>query len=308
MSTVMAARLHDYLTMRRLLGFKLGRPGELLTDFVAYLDRVGATTITTDVAVAWATRPADADPSWWGLRMSAVRTFARHLASIDPNTEVPPTGILPARTRRAEPFVYSAGDIAALMAATDHIPTPLVAATYRTLIGLLAVTGMRVGEAINLDRADVHNDDAVLVVRRGKFGKSREVPIHRSTVTALQRYAAVRDQYIPRPATPAWFVSSAGTRLNYKHVHRTFHQLTQTAGLQPRSATRRPRPHDLRHTFAITTLLSWYRAGVDVQARLPLLSTYLGHVKPDCTYWYLSATPQLLGLVADRLTPAGPVR
>jgi len=307
-TTIMSRRLSDYLAMRRALGFKLDRSGALMAEFVAFADRAGATTITTRLAVQWATQPSQAAPSWWAVRLSAVRVFARHLACIDPDTEVPSAGLIPARPVRATPFVYSAGDVAALMTAADRIRTPLVAATYHTLVGLLAVTGMRVGEVINLDRDDLDHGEGVLVVRQAKFGKSREIALHPSTLAALEGYAAVRERYCPRPRTPALLVSNAGTRLHYKNVHERFHRLTQAVGLQPRSATCRPRPHDLRHTFAVNTLLAWYRAGADVQARLPLLSTYLGHVDPGCTYWYLSATPELMSMVADRLAPVGPPR
>jgi integrase/recombinase XerD len=306
MTTIMAERLSDYLAMRRALGFKLARSGALMADFVGYLDSIGATVITTEQALAWATLPVDADPSWCSGRLAAVRTFARHLVCLDPATEVPPTDLLPARSPRATPFIYSAADVAALMTEADRIDTPMVAATYRTVIGLLAVTGMRIGEVINLDRDDLDHDEAVLLVRQAKFGKSREVALHPSTLHALHEYATIRRRYCPRPRTPALFVSSAGTRLHYKNVHERFHHLTHTVGLTPRSATCRPRIHDLRHSFAVNTLLGWYQTGVDVQTRLPLLSTYLGHVNPSCTYWYLSATPQLLALVADRLAPIGP--
>lgn len=308
MSSAMTDRLRDYLAMRRALGFKLERPGALLADFVAFADRAGADAITTDLAVAWASQPAAADPSWWAARLSAVRVFARHLASIDPNTQVPPADLIPARSRRVTPFLYCAADVAALMAAAGRIRTPLVAATYRTLIGLLAITGMRVGEVIGLNRDDLDREEGVLVVRNSKFGKSREVALHPSTLDALSDYAATRKRHCPRPGTPALLVSSAGTRLHYKNVHHRFHQLTQAVGLAPRSARCRPRPHDLRHTFAVNTILGWYRTGAPVQARLPLLSTYLGHVDPGCTYWYLTATPELLALATDRLTPVGPMR
>jgi integrase/recombinase XerD len=190
-------------------------------------------------------------------------------------------------------------------AAGKSTSVPLIAATYRTLIGLLAVTGIRVGEVINLDRDDLDLDEGVLIVRQGKFGKSRELVLHPSTVTALRDYAALRDRTRPWTWTRAWFISSSGARLNYKNVHYRFHQLTQAAGLGPRSATCRPRIHDLRHTFAVTTLLGWYRSGVDVQARLPLLSTYLGHVDPGDTYWYLTATPELMRVVSKRLEQVG---
>lgn len=309
MTTIMAQRLSDYLAMRRALGFKLERPGALMAEFVAYLDSVGATAITVESALAWATRPEGANAYWWSRRLGAARLLARYMINIDPATEIPPPDLLPAARLRATPFIYSQRDIAVLMDAADNSTSvPLVAANYRTLIGLLTVTGMRVGEAINLDRDDLDPDDGVLVVRHGKFGKSRELMLHPSTLAALQDYASIQRRSCPRPRTAALFVSGRGTRLIYKNVHHRFHRLTQAAGLEARSATCRPRIHDLRHTFAVNTLLGWYRDGDDVQARLPLLSTYLGHVHPGSTYWYLSATPQLLALAAQRLDPIGPVR
>jgi integrase len=307
MSTSPLARhLSDYLAMRRALGFKLERSGALMAEFVGYLDSLGTTVITVDTALAWATKPGGAAVYWWSNRLAAARLFARYMVNIDPATEVPPTDLLPSLHPRATPFIYSPGDITALMAAArDSTSMPLIAATYRTLIGLLAVTGMRVSEAIALDRDDLDLDAGVLVVRQSKFGKSRELVLHPSTMTALQDYAALRDQTRRWTWTRAWFISSSGARLNYKNVHYRFHQLTQTVGLVPRSATCRPRIHDLRHTFAVTTLLGWYRSGVDVQARLPLLSTYLGHVHPGSTYWYLTASPELMQLVSQRLDQAG---
>jgi integrase/recombinase XerD len=306
-NSVIAQRLEDYLTLRRGLGFKLKRQGQYLADFVAHLDKIGAVTVTTELAVAWATRPANAHPSWWGERLSAVRGFARYLASFDPTTQVPPTNLLHAQHPRAIPFLYSAADITKLVTAATRIDTPLTATNYRTLIGLLAVTGMRVGEAIRLNRDDVDHGEGLVVVRDSKFGKSRELALHPSTVAALRDYAVVRDRYWPHPGTDAWFVSAKGTRLSYNTVSHRFHELTQIAGLTPRSSRCRPRIHDLRHSFAVDTLLGWYRAGEPVQARLSLLSTYLGHVDPAATYWYLSATPELMHLVAGRLPLIGPV-
>jgi integrase/recombinase XerD len=306
MSTSLARHLSDYLAMRRALGFKLQRAGALMAQLVGYLDSIGATVITIDAAVAWATQPEGASRSWWSNRLAAARLFARYMVNIDPATEVPPADLLRSLHPRATPFIYSPSDITALMAAArDSTSVPLIAATYHTLIGLLAVTGMRVSEAIALDRDDLDLDEGVLVVRQSKFGKSRELVLHSSTMTALQNYAALRDQTRPWTWTQAWFISSSGARLNYKNVHYRFHQLTQTVGLVPRSATCRPRIHDLRHTFAVTTLLGWYRSAVDVQARLPLLSTYLGHVDPGSTYWYLTATPELMQMVARRLDRVG---
>ena len=266
--------------MRRALGFKLREQARSLHHYVAHLDRIGATTITIESAVAWATQPAEADPWYWKMRVNAIRGFARHMASLDPATEVPPTDLLAARSKRAVPFLYSAADVAALMNAAGRLRTPLTVANYQTVIGLLAVTGMRVGEMIGLDRDDVDRDEGVLVIRDSKFGKSREVAVHPSTLAALEQYALIRDRHCPRPRTKAWFVSNAGTRLIYKNVHRCFHRLTQISGLTRQSPRCHPRIHDLRHAFAVNTLLSWYRAGEDVAAKMPLLSTYLGHVEP----------------------------
>jgi integrase/recombinase XerD len=296
------AHLADYLTLRRGLGYKLERPGQLLASFVSCLEEAGVATATTGHALAWATAPADADPSWWRVRLAAVRPFARYLAPLVPGTEVPPRGLLPGPvSRRAVPYLYSPAEVSALMTAAGSIRAPLRAATYQALIGLLAVTGLRAGEAIGLDRGDLDTGQHLLTVRNAKFGKSRQLPLHPATVQALGSYAELRDRSRPRPASPALFISLAGTRLIYKNVHRTFHQLTKAAGLQPRSAACRPRIHDLRHAFAITTLAGWYRDGGDVAARLPLLSAWLGHADPAGTYWYLTGTPELLALAAARL-------
>jgi integrase len=294
--------LEDYLALRRGLGYKLGRPGQMLPGFVSYLETAGAATITAGHALAWATGPAGADPTWWRQRLTAVRGFARYLAPLVPGTEVPPRGLLPGpSSRRAAPYLYSAAEVAALVNATGAIRTPLRAATYQALIGLLAATGMRVGEAISLDRGDLDGEQGLLTIRGGKFGKSRQLPLHASVLQALAGYASQRDSICRQPATPAFFVSVTGTRLIYNNVHFTFHKLTQAAGLQPRSAACRPRIHDLRHTFAVTTLARWYADGGDVAARLPLLSTWLGHADPAGTYWYLTGTPELLALAAARL-------
>jgi integrase len=298
------AELANYLAVRRALGFKLRRAGLLLADFVGYLEANGTDTITTKNAFAWASLPVNASSDWWGYRLSVVRAFARHLHAIDPVHDVPPTGLLPAKTHRATPYLYSDADIAALMAAARQLRSPLRAATVETLVGLLAVTGLRIGEALRLDRDDVELAFGVLRIRQTKFGKSREVPLHPSTVEALAAYALRRDELCPRPREQAFFVSTAGTRLLYCNAHLAWLDLVRRARLGPRSATCRPRPHDLRHSFAVRTLLGWYRDGADVAACMPLLSTYLGHVHPGNTYWYLSAAPELLTLVAARLDQA----
>jgi integrase len=209
--------------------------------------------------------------------------------------------LLPGRTCRATPYLYSEKEIAALLTAADTLRTPHRVATYRTLIALLAVTGMRIGEAISLDRCDLDAVNGLLIIRNGKFGKSRALPLHPSTVTALGEYLGRGDRPCRQPNTPALFISTAGTRLLYTNVQPTFHQLVGQAGLQPRSATCRPRIHDMRHGFAVHTILDGYRDGGDPGSRLALLSTYLGHVDPGKTYWYLSAAPELLELAGERL-------
>lgn len=290
-----------YLATRRALGYKLERHGDLLAEFVGFAERVGLEMVTLDAGLRWATRPADADPSWWATRLSVVRQFARWQSAFDPATEVPPADVLARRSRRADPYPFTDDDIAALLRAARSIRTPLKAATYETLIGLLAVSGMRVGEAIGLDRGDVDLDAGLVVVRAAKFNKSRELPLHSSTVGALARYGQIRDRYVPRPTAAAFFVSTVGTRLLYKNVHRSWLTIVDQAGLKSLSARCRPRPHDLRHRFAVSTLIGWYRDGADVEARLSQLSTYLGHRAPSGTYWYLRAAPELLALAAGRL-------
>jgi integrase/recombinase XerD len=293
----------DYLQLRRALGYKLEVQGWMLRGFADYLERIGARTVTIEHAVGWATQPADADPSYWSDRLSAARQFARYLQTIDPACEVPPAGLLPCRRRRAIPYLYTPEEITALMRAAGELRGPLHAATYQTLVGLMAVTGIRLGEAIRLDRDDVDAGHRLLRIIDSKFGKSREVALHESAMNALAAYSRLRGELCPRPRSEAFFVSTAGTRLFASCVHRVFARLVRIVGLEPRSPRCRPRPHDLRHSFAVRTLLDWYAANADVQPRLPSLSTYMGHVNPASTYYYLTAAPVLLALAARRLEP-----
>jgi len=293
--------LADYLALRRSLGFRLVRAGKLLAQFTAYLDAQGADTVTVEAALAWATLPPGAGSRWHAMRLTVVRGFATHLHALDPVHELIPADLLRDRGGRATPYLYGDAEIAALMEATGTLRTPFGAATYATLIGLLSVAGLRVGEAIRLDRDDLDPAAGTLTIRMTKFGKSRLVPLHPTTVTALRDYLGRPDRPRPRIPMTTLFSSSAGTRLRYCVVNRTFLKLVRTAGLRPRSAACRPRLHDLRHTFAVRTVLDAYRADLDVGARLPILSTYLGHVSPAATYWYLSAAPELLAAAGERL-------
>jgi integrase len=239
------------------------------------------------------------------MRMTVVRGFAAYLATLDPSAEVPPASLLPGGTRRAVPYLYSAADIAALLTQAGRLKTPLRQETIKTLIGLMTVTGMRGGEAVALDDEDFDPGRGMLLVRHAKLGKHRLLPLHLSTVTALLAYRQLRDRRFPRPASPALLVSSAGTRLLYYNVGQTFAKLARRASLPGRSGNCRPRPHDLRHSFAVATLLDWCRDGADLASRMPLLSAYLGHASPEHTYWYLSASPELLAEAARRLTAPG---
>lgn len=292
----------DYLRLRRALGHKLDDAHRLLPRFVAYLDEIGATTITVDVALTWVQRP-DADPSSsvWLRRMSVVRGFARHMSGMDPATEIPPLGLVTFRRRWRPPFIYSTGDVVALMDEVPRtIPTELRAATFKTIIGLLAATGVRIGESIALKRSDIDWGEGVVVVRGSKFNKTREVPLDPTTVDALGSYATIRDACVPRPTSPTFFVSRKGTPVIYTDFGVKFRELVNRTGIGADSPLR-PRIHDLRHSFAVHTLVRWHQAGEDVGALLPRLSTYLGHLTPGYTYWYLSAAPELLALAAARL-------
>lgn len=296
--SALSGHVADYLRLRRALGFKLERAGRILPQFVGWLDAAGARMITVELAIAWAQMP-DAQPIVWTHRLGAVRGFARYLATIHPATEIPPAGVFATRYQRPTPYVYSATEVSGLLQATQTLRPPLRAATHATLFGLLAVSGMRVGEAIGLTRSDVDLDSGIVTIGHGKFDRARLIPLHPSATDALRAYAARRDRLCPAPTADTFFLSSVGTALTYSGVQKTFVQVSTATGL--RTATRRPRIHDLRHSLAVNTLIGWQRNGADVAGRLPLLSTYLGHVNPAGTYWYLTAVPELMQLAAARL-------
>ena len=301
--TDLRAAANDYLTVRRQLGFELKQPGRTLEDFVEFMQRAGMARVTTELALMWATS-VQAHPYRWRRRLGVVRGFARYLSTIDPATEIPPEDLLPAALPRVAPYLYSPGEIQALMAAARALSPRLRAATFETVIGLLAVTGLRPGEALGLDRADVDLSDGALHVRAAKQNKHREVPLHDTTTTALRKYSRLRDRHQPVPSSPAFFVSQHGRRPSAGAFHATFAKLIGQIGLEGAGERTRPRAHDIRHSFAVRTLIGWYQASENVDAKLPLLSTFLGHVDPASTYWYLQASPELLALVRDRLDRA----
>ncbi len=300
--------LEDYLTIRRALGYKLTTQGRMLTDFVGFAEQAGARVVTTDLALAWALLPPAATPSWAARRLRVVQGFARYLQTIEPATEVPPAGLLVGRHHRPTPYLYSHEEVCALLTAARTLTPPLRAATVGTVIGLLAVSGLRIGEAIRLDRNDVDWTDASLLVRDSKFGNSRLVPLHPSTLGALRAYSTLRDQFCPTPLGPSFFVSIRGARLAHSTIYWPFREVLEMAGLESGSPGRWPRLHDFRHSMAVNTLVGWYRDGEDVAARMPSLATYLGHLHPSATYWYLSAAPELLRLASDRLEQAQQAR
>lgn len=295
--------LTEYLDLRRKLGFKTEREAWLLPKFVTFLRAEGSAYVTIELALAWAKQPAGADPWWWASRLSIVRGFAKHAHLIDVRHQIPPGNLLPRYVRRrTTPSIYSPDEIARILRAARDLRPPYAfrRATYETLFGLLAATGMRVGEAIRLDCRDVDWANQLVVVRESKFGKSREVVLHDTVMRALRRYARERDRVHPRPLSPSFFRSLVGTRLIYNNVHGTFARLLRHAGI-PRV---KARVHELRHTFIVRTILRWHREGVDVDARMPTLSTYVGHRNPSSTYWYVSATPELMALVGRRVQRA----
>jgi integrase/recombinase XerD len=301
--TALRDALADYLTVRRALGFKLDRSEHLLGSFLTFLEGRRTDSITIEDAVAWATAPNGA-PWWHALRLSAVRQFALHLRTVDNTVQVPPHGLIPHIGHRATPYLYSTTEIQALVQAAARRPTPISAATYPALINVLAVTGMRFGEAIALNTDDFDTDAGVLTVRDGKFGKTRLLPLHPTSSAGIRHYLQRRSQLLQDNRLPdrgVLFISTAGTRLDHSRAQRTWRQIRHDAGLRPRSANCRPRIHDLRHSFAVATLLEWYQTGQDVPAMLPKLATYLGHADPKHTFWYLSAAPELLALAGDRL-------
>ena len=299
----LSRHLEEYLELRRRLGFKLMGVRCELRKFIRFAQQEKASFITTKLAVRWASQIDGGHPAHSTTRLSRVRRFADYLSAVDPRTEVPPQGLLPHRYLRKTPYFYSDAQINDLIKAARQIPSPkgLRAATYSTLFGLLAVTGMRLGEALGLDRQDVDLDQGVLKIRQAKFNKSRLIPIHSTAVDKLQEYQDLRDRIFPRPRSVSFLLSEQGTRLTGYIVRHWFIRLSGQIGLRHRSDHHGPRIHDMRHRFVIRTLRDWYQKNADVDVHLPELATYLGHGHVSDTYWYISATPELLQLATKRL-------
>ena len=301
--TKLRKALEDYLAVRRAMGFKLHLAGRLLHRFVEFAEQKKSSFITTKLALEWAIQPKDAQPAQWANRLGMVRNFAKYHSTVDPRTEIPSEDLLPYHYRRKPPYIYTDAEISKLIDAARKLPSPrgLRAPTLSTLFGLLAVTGMRMSEPINLDRKDVDLKNGILTIRQTKFDKSRLVPVHISTTNKLREYARLRDKLCPKPKSPSFFISGRGTRLTDWTVRRWFVILSHQIGFRGPDDSYGPRLHDLRHGFAIKTLLNWYKAGCDVENNMLTLTTYLGHRHINDTYWYISATPELLQLAALRM-------
>jgi integrase len=295
--------IEDYIALRRSLGFKLDDMATDLTKFASFLEQKAAPYITTALALEWAMQSTDHLPSHWARRLGFVRVFARHWSATDPRTEIPPAGLLPFRAQRARPYLYTEQEIQRLLAAAKSLSpaSGLRPWTYHCLFGLLAVSGLRISEAIKLERQDVDFYQGVLTIRQTKFNKNRLIPLHTSTRDVLSEYAEHRDRLVPNPSSSCFLLNDCGRCLERSAVRRTFYDLSRQIGLRGPADHTGPRIHDFRHRFALNTLIQWYRAGEDIERRLPVLSTFLGHAHVADTYWYLSIHPELMGLAAERL-------
>jgi len=307
----LAKALDEYLALRRALGFKLHATARALPKFVRFIEREGATYITTRLALRWAQEDPEASSVIHSDRLAMVRRFAAWRSAVDPRTEIPSARLLPRRYQRPTPYIYSTAEVEKIVWSAASLPagSGLRGHTFSTLFGLLAVTGMRIGEAVALDRDDVDLRTGILSIREGKRGKSRFVPVHPTTKDILEHYAGRRDAILPRVRVPAFFVSERSRRITAGSSDDNFITVSRMIGLRsPAVDDRRgsgPRLHDLRHRFAVSTLLDWYRSGADVDREIPKLATYLGHKGPAEVYWYLQAVPELLGLATERSRRSG---
>ena len=293
--------------MRRALGFKLHDAGKGLLDFVTFMEQHRARYITQALALAWAQQPSNVQSARWAQRLAFVRGFAHYRSATDPRTQIPAQGLLPFQPKRAQPYLYSDAEVRSLLRAALKLPYcyesgKLRPWIYYCLFGLLSVSGLRLGEARNLEVRDVDLKAAVLTIRCSKFGKDRLVPLHASTCKVLADYIRRRNRHWgQRPVSSYLFVSSWGNKLDGGDIHRTFYMLSRQIGLRGPSDSHGPRLHDFRHRFATRTLVHWYRSNQDPERKLPLLSAFLGHVHVADTQWYLSASPELMREAMHRL-------
>lgn len=299
--SALRSALHDYISMRRGLGHKFLQPETRLSGFITFMEKRGAGIVTRSLALEWAMQPVGRRASW-SIRLADVRGFAQYLCNIDPRNEVPPCGILPWPSR-CKPYLYTDKEIRDLLAAalTLRPSKALRRWTFHCLLGLLAVTGIRISEALNLRKEDVDLTTGILTIRDTKFGKTRLIPVQRSTRSVLKRYSQRRDNHLHPQTSTFFFVAERGGQLFLSNVYRVFWRLSRQIGLRSASDRSGPRLHDFRHRFAVQALLNGYREGRRIELLLPILSTYLGHAYVRDTYWYLSACPELLGHAAHLL-------
>jgi integrase len=293
----------EYLAFRRSLGFQLRVEGQQLLKFAEFVDRSDHSgPLTTELALRWACLPTGASPLYRARRLEVVRGFARFRAIFDDGTEIPAQRLLGEAHRRTAPHVYSDGEISDLLHAASRLSPHggIRPRTFQTLFGLLASTGLRISEALRLRLKDVDSNQQLLVIKETKFQKTRLVPLHPSVAAKLDSYIGFRDQCVPLSESDTLFVSARGTALNYSTVRNTFRTLCKRLGWKPEDGRRRPRMYDLRHTFACRRLLQWYRDGIEIDHAISSLSTYMGHVKVTDTYWYLTGTPELFRVAAER--------
>jgi len=299
--------MEEYLAIRRSLGFKLIKVEATLRNFVVFAQKEVASHISIDLVLRWLKVSTAKESATLADDLSIVRRFAIWRSVADAQTEIPPKNLLPYRYHRKPPYIYSDEEIEKIVGSARNLPSAmgLKGLTYATLFGLLATTGMRISEALALDREDVDFREKIVIIRKSKFSKSRLVPLHISTSDILENYAKERDRIISRPKGVAFFVSEQGTRLTQWATRDNFAKISREIGLREKIEDRRigsgPRLHDMRHRFAARTLVDWYRAGIDVEREIHKLSTYLGHAHVNDTYWYLEAVPELLELATQRL-------
>lgn len=298
------AGISDYLELRRSLGFRLKKDGQLLLDFATFMEQRHATHILAKLAVQWAQQPASTDANYHAGRLRAVRSFARYRILTDPRTEIPATDLLPRHRSTFRPYIFSEEEVRRLLAASlqrRRGAKPISRWSRYAILGLLRVTGMRVGEVLNLDLEDVDLDTGVLTIRNAKFGKDRLVPVHATTCEVLKTYRQHRDEFLASKAAKPFFISPLGCRVTHSVLDLSFLRLTRKLGLRGAMDAKGPRLHDLRHTMAVEVLRRCYQEGADPERRLPALSTYLGHTDLAYTYWYLHQNPSLMTQAMARL-------
>jgi integrase len=299
----MLAWAEEYLAYRRKLGFKLAVEGGQIKNFALYADSAGHEgPLTTDLALDWATLPKNCSRLYHARRLEVVRGFAKYLAVFESRTQVPGNRLLGPAHRRTQPHIYSPAEIDRLLRAARSLAPidGLRPRTYATVIGLLASTGLRTKEVLNLSREDVNLSEGVITIRATKFNKARLVPLDKTVVRALHEYVDFRNTYFPIPGSANFFLGENGNRLGSTAIRWTFRRLCIACGLYSIPRGRNPRLYDLRHTFCTRRLLLWHQQGIDVEHALLALSTYVGHVKVTDTYWYFSGVPELFAWIGAK--------